>query len=279
MFKNIFHRREQEKDFSWLLKTPIAHRGLHGGFHSNYSQGDQDSFPENSLGAFSLAAKNGLAAELDIIRLKDGAFAIFHDEDLLRMTGVAGPLREMTSGPLHNLFLQQTNEKIPTLVQALNTLPSTLPLLVEVKAKKKTSFGQGIKEISDLHHYLQQAGCLSSIEKDRAVAFQSFHPGMVHALKNKFPKNAVGLLITSFKEDEDSGLTSWQELILKTGSLIPWCQPDFLAVELSYVDSETIYFWQEWFGLPVIAWTIKSRTDFERLKNNGINSIFENFRP
>ena len=56
---------------SWLVETPIAHRGLFDKTH-----------PENSLGAFEMAIQNGYAIELDVQLLSDGTVVVFHDEIL-----------------------------------------------------------------------------------------------------------------------------------------------------------------------------------------------------
>ena len=56
---------------TWLVETPIAHRGFH----------DKNN-PENSLAAFARAIEKGYAIELDVQMLSDGTVVVFHDECL-----------------------------------------------------------------------------------------------------------------------------------------------------------------------------------------------------
>ena len=64
---------------TWIVKQPIAHRGLFG-----------DKIPENSIAAFKNAVKNKVTIDLDVSFLTDGTPVIFHDEKLARMTGKDG---------------------------------------------------------------------------------------------------------------------------------------------------------------------------------------------
>ena len=63
--------------------TLFAHRGLYG-----------DDCAENSLGAFERACRAGYGMELDVQFSRDKKLVIFHDDDLMRMTGVEGAVRD-----------------------------------------------------------------------------------------------------------------------------------------------------------------------------------------
>ena len=73
------------------LLCEYAHRGLHGG-----------DIPENSIAAFENAVKSGFGIELDIQLSRDGEVMVFHDYDLLRMTGDSRKLSELTKYELKN---------------------------------------------------------------------------------------------------------------------------------------------------------------------------------
>ena len=75
--KNIFD--------SWIVKTPIAHRGLH-----------DDNKPENSLSAFKNAIKHGYAIEIDLQMTKDNKIVVFHDDTLDLMTTGNGKVSDKT---------------------------------------------------------------------------------------------------------------------------------------------------------------------------------------
>ena len=107
---------------TWLVETPIAHRGLHS-----------KTVPENSLLAFSKAIEKGYAIELDVHMLADGTIAVFHDASLARMTGNDGYIKYLNKNDLKALTLKGTKEHIPTLEEALKLIDGRVPVLIEIK--------------------------------------------------------------------------------------------------------------------------------------------------
>ncbi|HIT62490.1 MAG TPA: glycerophosphodiester phosphodiesterase, partial [Candidatus Caccovivens faecavium] len=111
---------------SWLVETPIAHRGLH----------DKVS-PENSLSAFEKAVENGYAIELDVQLLADDTVVVFHDESLSRMTGNDGYIKFLNKEDLKVLKLGNSKEHIPTFEEVLKLVNGRTPLLIEIKNQFK----------------------------------------------------------------------------------------------------------------------------------------------
>ncbi|MCK4776024.1 MAG: glycerophosphodiester phosphodiesterase, partial [Candidatus Krumholzibacteria bacterium] len=108
----------------WLIETPIAHRGLH----------DADTgVPENSLAAFEAARDAGYPIELDVRPLRDGEVAVFHDEDLERLTGRAAQLENQDSTSIKSFQLAGTDQTIPLLTEAFDVIGGRVPLLIELK--------------------------------------------------------------------------------------------------------------------------------------------------
>ncbi len=106
----------------------IAHRG------ASYAA------PENTLAAFRLAWKEDAdACELDCYLTADKQIALMHDATTTRTTGVAmrialsemADLRKLDAGKWKGK--QFTGEKIPTLAEALATMPKGKRFFVEVK--------------------------------------------------------------------------------------------------------------------------------------------------
>src|SRR5436305_635160 len=90
----------------WLTARPIAHRGFH-----DLSRGR----PENSLAAAEAAVKAGYAIECDLHPAADGVPIVFHDDDLPRLTGVEGCVRDRTAAEVATLRLAGTSEHVPML--------------------------------------------------------------------------------------------------------------------------------------------------------------------
>src|SRR4051794_26055161 len=109
----------------WLVRTPIAHRGLHAAHEGR---------PENSLAAFARCCALGFPAELDVRLARDGEVVVFHDRALKRLTGAAGRVEERDAAELRALRLLGTDERVPLLAEVLELVGGRVPLLVELKS-------------------------------------------------------------------------------------------------------------------------------------------------
>lgn len=90
--------------------------------------------PENTRAAFrrALALKvDGI--ELDVHVSRDGVPVVFHDDDLRRLTGEAGPLAARTWRELQRLRVRGT-EPIPRLVDVLRLTRRRCLVQIEIKA-------------------------------------------------------------------------------------------------------------------------------------------------
>ena len=122
-------------DARWgkIRQHRFAHRGLH----------DRDlGIPENSLAAFRRARDLGFGVELDVHLTADGQLAVIHDANTRRMCGRALTVEKSTLQDLRELCLDGTDERIPTLDEALSVFDADcggdadpLPLIVEVKTE------------------------------------------------------------------------------------------------------------------------------------------------
>ena len=81
-----------DKNFDWLLNTPIAHRGLH-----------DETNPENSMPAYGAAVAMGAdEIEFDLWPTRDGEIVSCHDRNLDRVTDGEGLITDYT---LEELYL------------------------------------------------------------------------------------------------------------------------------------------------------------------------------
>lgn len=102
----------------------------HRGFHDNLSDA-----PENSLKSFEKAIENGYGIELDVQLSKDGIPMVFHDTELERVCGVEGDLKDYTCEQLQELTLFDSEERIPTLKEAMDLIDGKVPVIVEYKGE------------------------------------------------------------------------------------------------------------------------------------------------
>lgn len=141
---------------SWLLQTPIAHRGLHG-----------SGVPELSRGALLRAVDAGVGVEIDVRLSRDGTVVVVHDADTGRVTGVHHVVADTEAATLTGLTAVGTDEHLLTLRDVLAILDGGVPLLIEIK------YGVTPAEIGPA-----VLACVADYHGDWAV--QSFGPRTVH---------------------------------------------------------------------------------------------------
>lgn len=235
---------------TWLVETPIAHRGLHG-----------KNIPENSLAAFSNAIAKGYAIELDVHLLADNTIAVFHDESLARMTGNDGYIKFLNKEDLKVLKLKDSKESIPTLQEVLALVDGKVPLLIEIKNQYKV--GKLEQAVIDL---------LKNYKGEYAV--QSFNPYSLAYFKKHAPKILRGQLSGYLK---DSKLSWFKKFVLKRMYLNKKVsEPNFISYECSALPNRYV---KKYKNLPLLAWTVKSKEEYMRVVKFCDNVIFEKFDP
>ncbi len=230
----------------WLTERPVAHRGLWGG-----------KVVENSVTAYEKAAQAGYPFEIDVYRSADGVLYCFHDKTLARMTGAEGKIFEKTSAELDRLRLADTNEKIPRFEEVLEIAGNRTPLLIELKDHDAKDFVE------------QAVGILKHYKGDFAV--QTFNPLYLGKVKKLAPEFIRGILGTDDAKEEKP----INRHILKHMSLNFLIKPDFISYRHNALPLKT----NKTKNLPVLGWTVTDKEEAARLKNLGINIIFENFIP
>ncbi|MBR2302639.1 MAG: glycerophosphodiester phosphodiesterase [Clostridia bacterium] len=235
---------------SWIVKTPIAHRGLH----------DKHS-PENSLSAFKKAIDKNYAIEIDVQMTKDGVIVVFHDDFLDRMTNATGDLREKTFDEIKNLYLKNSTERIPTFREFLSLVDGKTPVLIEIKDHKNI----GILEEKLTKQLLRYNG---------EFALQSFNPYITKWFKQN-TNFCAGILSCFFC---DVKLAWYKKLMLKNLYLLKNVKADFVSYE-----ANAGYTFNKLKKLknkkPILFWTVKSIEDMQRYNQVCDNVIFENFLP
>jgi len=246
----------------WLLKTPIAHRGLHDVRHGVI---------ENSLPAFWAAARGGFPIELDVRLLADGEVVVYHDQDLDRLTGASGPIAGRTSAQLQGVLLsgattdddpKTDDARIPLLSDVLDVVAGSTPLLIEVK--NETEVGP-----------LERA-VVRTLEGYRGLyAIQSFHPASVGFWREHAPDVPRGLLSGDFRDERiDDALRRR----LRNLELVAECEPDFIGYDVRLLPFEPVAR-ERAAGRPVVGWTVRSREESVRALAHCDNVIFEGFDP
>ncbi len=219
------------------MQIPIAHRGLY----------DNKTIPENSISAFQKSIEKGYPIELDLRLMEDNNIAVFHDNNLYRMTGAKGNIHKMNKQNLSSLRLINTEEKIPLVEEMLELVACKVPLIIELKSRLLPGrFEETLLKV--LRNY------------NGLFAIESFNPLTVLWFKMNAPEIPRGMLSRSV-----------YRAILYT-SFIP---ADFLAVNIRHLP-EKILLKKD---IPVIGYTAKSKEEMMAAGRICDNVIFEKFLP
>ncbi len=234
---------------SFLLKTPIAHRGL-----------NNDNIPENSLMAFTEAVKCGYNIELDVQMLATGEIVVFHDENTLRLTGQDNLIQSLKYEDIKKLRLSSTSQQIPTFEQVLSVVDGKVGILIEIKNHKNIGILED-KLINILKNY------------NGAHAIQSFNPFIIKYIKKNAPQIPCGQLSSYF---ENENMSKFLKFILKHMFLNHFIKPDFISYNVEQLPNKYV---RKFRHIPLLAWTVRSLQKWNSIKNYCDNIIFEGFLP
>lgn len=235
----------------WVTDRPIAHRGLH-----------DERRPENSLAAFEAAVDAGLPLELDVHASVDAEAVVFHDESLERMTGTHGDVRAWPWHRLRDLALGGSTERVPSLAQVLRMVDGRVPVIVEIK----NSGSVGVIERAVVRVLDRYAG---------PTAVQSFNPLSMAWFRRERPELLRGLLAGDM---HDSGFGLAKRVLLQRMLLAPHVRPDYVGYGLEALPEPSASLLRR-MGIPLLAWTVRTREEQTRALQLADNYIFEFVEP
>ncbi len=227
----------------------IAHRGL-------YNKLDT---PENSMKAFENAILKNYAIELDINITLDGHLVVFHDQSLKRMTGIKNDVSELNLNEVKKLKLLGTDNCIPTFEDVLMLVNGKVPLMIEIKTTDR------YKEL--------MTKLIKLLEKyNGEFIIESFDPRIIYWLKKNNPDIIRGQLSAPNIREVKS---RYMKVLLGKMAFNFITKPHFVSYLYTEVD-EKFYNKQKRKNRNVAIWTVKSKEEYEKVKNYTDMVIFEN---
>lgn len=231
-----------------LAQIAFAHRGL-------WSVGGP---AENSLAAFSAAAKAGVGAELDVQITADGHALVFHDAEIRSPPGEIARVSELRLPQLRTLRLADGSSP-PILEEALEVLSNAKGVLVEVKPAGDAEKTRTLVEIV--------ADTIRS--QPHRIAGMSFDLNAARHLKTLLPDSAVGLLI------EPEPFIGADAVHTRVASALAWSL-DFVAPHLTSIETASVATHGR---LPMATWTISHPDLLGIATRFGAVPIFEGMSP
>jgi len=236
---------------SWIVKSPIAHRGLFN-----------DEIPENSISAFKRCVEKNISIELDVMALADGTLVVFHDTKLARMTGKDGFISNCTYDDIKDLKLLKTDEKIPTLKEALEAIDGKVPVIIEIKNFGKV--GTVEKEVWKL---------LQNYKGEYAVS--SYNPYTLEWFKKNAPIVKRGQISCFFKLKEITGIRAFFFKRMLYNKKVS--EPHFIIYSAYDLPNKYV---KKYYGvIPVLSFTIKDENAELAVKDYSDNFIFNTYMP
>ena len=232
--------------FNWLTERPIAHRGYHDLNRAVW---------ENTLSAFARAVEAGFAIECDLQYAADAIPVVFHDDDLKRLCGIEGDVRQRTAAELGLLTIGGTADKVPPLRQLLDLVKGRVPLVLELKGRKGDDDGFAMAVLDAIEGY------------EGPIALMSFDTWLLKDLKEIGTTRPVGLTAEGARLEN----FAVHEEAMQYGL-------DFISYYYGHLPNAFISRQRD-LGKQVITWTVRDDEARTITALNADQMTFEGFDP
>jgi glycerophosphoryl diester phosphodiesterase len=242
-----------------LTARPVAHRGLH-----DAARGIMENMPAAAQAAIS----DNFSIECDIQLTADGEAMVHHDDTLGRLTEGSGALLEMTAAELKAVKFRDTPERMMSLGDLCALVNGRVPLVIEVKSH----FDGDRRLVRRMAHVLASyAG---------PVVGMSFDPDQVLGLRETMPALPRGIVA---QRDYDDGYWAKLTPAQRQGMLhlrhAFRTRPHFVAFSVNQLPAPAPLIARNIFGLPLLAWTVRTPEQRDRATRYADQMIFEGFAP
>jgi glycerophosphoryl diester phosphodiesterase len=232
----------------WLIARPIAHRGLHDG----------KSIIENTPSAFAAAIAGRYGIECDVQISADGEAMVHHDDALGRLTEGDARLDAMTAAQLKRIPPKAGTDRMITLGELCDLAAGRSTLVIELKSH----FDRDQRLVA------RTADVLSRYRGPAAV--MSFDPMQTAALRETAPALPRGIVA-------EGGAASGRRVL--HGERVLRMRPQFIAYAAKDLPSIMIVLARKFLGFPILAWTVRSAMEWQKVEHHADQMIFEGFRP
>ena len=238
---------------SFLVGKNIAHRALYN---------NEKGVAENSIEAAKKSVLCGFGMEFDLQLSSDGEVMVFHDDDLMRMTGKEGSICDYTRRELQEISLLGTNQTIPTLKQYLEIADGKVPLIIEIKGgKQNTLLCETASKILD--------------DYNGNFVVESFYPDILYWFRKNRPNYIRGQLALVMKKNEESFIRRFVLANLLTNCIT---KPHFIAYNHEDVKNLSFRICRA-HGVMTAGWTIDNLSSYKNATTIFDTIIFEKILP
>lgn len=245
-----------------VFDRPIAHRGLH-----DRSRG----IIENTASAFTAAIEKGYAIECDVQLSRDGIPMIFHDDNLDRLTGIAGPVGAKTMAELasYTLLDSAAGDTPQRFGEFLAQIAGRVLLQIELKQQPDQASTEVLAQT-----------VMDALKGYRGpVTIESFDPKLLIEVRKRGGTMPLGIVTYGYDEPEwDQHLSGGVKFVLRNLLHYPMTRFDFISCRDQSLDLAAVKFFRA-LGIPVTAWTIKTPAAALAVIGKADQIVFEGFEP
>lgn len=213
--------------------------------------------------------------EVDLQISADGEAMVHHDDALGRLADGAGPLRNLSAAALKAVAFKATADRMMTLGELVDRVAGRVALVLELKSRFD----------GDLRLAARVAAVLAA--NPGPIGVMSFDPALIVELRRLAPQLVRGIVSERHFRPQDWG-SRWEPTSrlrtfvrrLELAFLLhgPASRPDFVAYKVSDLKTIAPRLARTMFGLPVLAWTVRSEEDRAMAAGFADQMIFEGFR-
>lgn len=244
-----------------VFDRPVAHRGLHD---------RAAGIIENSASAFAAAIAHNYAIECDLQLTSDGVPVVFHDDDVKRLTGKSGWVRDFTAADFTSTLLldSKAGESPQTFTDFLAQIGGRALLQIELKKQKGADTGR-----------LAKAAAAALRNYTGPVTVESFDPNLLVAIRREGYAGPLGIITYDYTNPEwDEDLTASERFVLRHLLHAPWSRFTFISCYQKSLELPAVRLSRA-LGIPVTAWTIRTPQEARAVKGHADQIVFEGFDP
>ena len=241
---------------------PIAHRGLHD---------RAAGVIENSRTAFERAIERGFPIECDVQLSSDGVPVVFHDDELERLTGAKGFLRDKSIAELTALPLigSEAGDRPQRFTEFLEQIGGRTLLQIELKTQQGTAATEA----------LARTAAAALRDYQGPVTVESFDPKLIALIRKHGFGGPVGIITEAYdKPASEKGLSAGQKVVLRHLLHWPWSRFDFISCDFEALRLPAVRLFRG-LGVPVTAWPVREPAQARLAAAGADQIVFEGFDP
>lgn len=240
----------------WIVDKYIAMSG----------QVNLDTFP-NTLSAYSQAIKEKYAICIPVQMLDDDNIVCFSHKAIAKViNGASGYLNNLNLSELKNLSLNNSDEKVPTLDEALEHIAGKTPIIIEINNEGMIGKFED-KVLSSLQKYITKYNNYYN------VAISSINPYTLQYCYTQYPYITRILKSGAFKEKTYG---SMKTSMLKKLKLYKITHADFICYSSGLLPTRRVYKHKP---VGVLASDVSNQNQYIAVAPYADNIIFSNFKP